>query len=540
MLNVAGIQAIDSDKEKALTEAYAALDRGDIGTARALALSVLETLTGIDLRYEARALACLAHCDRLGSKARLACESARRAAQIFEQLGDTQGEANALTTLAHASILLGSNEEAVEAAILATLLCEIGMPNAQTVLAYNCLGLAYCWSGDHTLADASFEKAVLAAQRCVPLVSIYQPRLNQIWVELSRLVDERYQTGQMHSLTNLDRRMQECLALERADQGVTFLPGLQLLWRTLSSASASMLAIWQGDFTAAVNALELANRSLSSDVTWLDAVVHWCTAELAWARGEWPRTESELTAMRDVALLVEHERLACMADLLLAQVYELQNKHSAIRMAYRTLRQRERRIVTKGLGSRESLVSWRLDARQSERHLQQALAASKKFEQWSLEDALTGIANRRNFEQSLASRIAVSSLVRRPITVAMVDVDRFKSVNDRFTHSIGDRVLKTVAAIMSAEMRQNDLPARWAGDEFVVLFDNSTEQQAAQICIRIQEAVVRFDWASIAPGLQMSVSIGISQVQPGDTAESALHRSDEAMYLSKSTDASSG
>jgi diguanylate cyclase (GGDEF)-like protein len=527
----------DLDKEKALSDAYAALDSGDSETAWAMADSLLATLTDMDLRFEARALACMAHCDRLGSRPRRACEGARRAAQIFEQLGDTQGEASALTTLAHASILLGRSEEAFEAAILSTLLSEIGPPSAQTVLAYNCLGLAHCWSGDYDRADAAFEKAVVVAQTCVPPVTIYQPRLNQIWVELARLVDERYQTGQMKSLARLDRRMKECLALERGGQGVSVLPGVLALWRTLSNASATILAVWQGDLRAAKESLAAANRSLSTNVTWLHGFVHWCNAELAWAQGDWARVESELAAMREVALAVEHERLACMADLLLVPVYELQNKDSAIRVTYRRLRERERRIVTEGLASRESLVSWRLDARQSERHLQQALAASKKFEQWSLEDALTGIANRRHFEQSLAGRIAASALLYRPITVAMVDVDRFKLVNDRFTHSVGDRVLKTVASIMAGEMRQYDLPARWAGDEFVVLFDNTTVEQAEQICTRIREAVSNFHWASIAPGLQMSVSIGVSQVQPDDTAESVLHRSDEAMYLTKSANA---
>lgn len=537
MLNVTHAQTVNSDpdREKALTDAYAALDGGDIGTARALAQSLLEALHGIDLRYdEARALSVLAHCDRLGSRPRRACDAARRSAQLFEQLGDAQGEANALITLAHASILIGRNEEAIEAAILSTLLCEVEGANAQTVLAYNCLGLAYCWSGDHARADASFEKAVLVAQSCVPAVSIYQPRLNQVWVELSRLVDERYQTGQMQSLEKLAQLMKECLALESAGQGMPVMPGLQSLWRTLSLASASIVAIWQGDLPTARDTLESANLSLSNDATWLDAFVRWGNAELAWAQGDWARTESELAAMREVALAVEHERLACMADLLLAQVYELQGKDGAVRLAYRTLRLRERRVAAEGLDSRESLVSWRLGARQSERHLQQALVTSKKFERWSLEDALTGIANRRHFEQSLAERMAVAVLLDKPITVAMVDVDRFKAVNDRFTHSVGDRVLKTVAAIMSAEMRQNDLPARWAGDEFVVLLDNTTEQQAAQICIRIREAVVSFDWESIAPGLRISVSIGVSEVRADDTAESVLHRSDQSMYLTKS------
>ena len=235
-----------------------------------------------------------------------------------------------------------------------------------------------------------------------------------------------------------------------------------------------------------------------------------------------------------MALAVDHEQLACRAHLLLMQVYELQGHFDAAAHEQRALRMREHRVVADGLGSREALVSWRLGARQSERHLQQALVASKQFERWSLEDALTGIANRRHFEQTLATAIPVAVATNAALSVAMVDVDKFKTVNDRFSHSVGDRVLKTIAALISANVREKDLPARWAGDEFVVLFNEATREVAQDICGRIRSAVTGFQWDSVAPGLKMSVTIGISEVRAGDTAESVVHRSDQAMYGGKS------
>ncbi|MBC7977811.1 MAG: GGDEF domain-containing protein [Myxococcales bacterium] len=517
-----------------LAAVNAALDAGQVDRARELAQSMLAAVRGVDPRAEARALVCLAHCDRVGSRLRRASEAARRAAQLYEQLGDTEGEAWALTTLAHVTMLLGRNDEAVEAALLCVRLCDTKVSQPLTVIAYNCLGLAYCWSGDHDRADAALDTAVRTARRCVPAVSIYQPRLNQVWVEASRLIDERYQTGGMKNLTRLGGLMAECRELERSGDGLSVLPGLQALARTISSASSGLLAAWQGDLAAARTAVDAARRSLSESMTWLDAFVRWAAAELAWARQDWAGAERELTEMRQMASAVEHEQLASRAHLLLAQVYELQGKHVDARRAYRALRQRERRVMTEGLESRESLVAWRLGARQSERHLEQALVASKQFERWSLEDALTGIANRRHFEQSLARRLPAAIAADRPLTVAMVDVDRFKSVNDRFTHLVGDRVLKTVAAIVASEVRENDLPARWAGDEFVILFDDATEPMARHICDRIRAAVVVFDWEAIAHGLRVSISIGTGEVMPGDTAESVLQRSDESMYRTKS------
>jgi diguanylate cyclase (GGDEF)-like protein len=119
------------------------------------------------------------------------------------------------------------------------------------------------------------------------------------------------------------------------------------------------------------------------------------------------------------------------------------------------------------------------------------------------------------------------------LTVAMVDVDKFKLVNDRYSHRVGDRVLKTIAAIIVSQVRENDLVARWAGDEFVVLFDNAGELAAEPVCERIRIAVSAFDWESVAPGLRMSVSLGFSEAHVGDTAESVLHRSDRSMYQQK-------
>jgi len=522
--------------DEALAAAWAALDDGHVQAARDIVQSVLKNAQGVDLHVEARALSCLAHCDRVTSRLRRAAETSRRAAQLFEQLGDVQGEANALTTLTHVCMLLGRNDEAVEAALLCVRLCEKLPPQAQTVLAHNCLGLAYSWSGDHDRGDASLERAVEAAQRCVPPVSIYQPRLNQVWIEASRLLDERYQTGRIKSLARMEALLAECHALERDGNGLAVLPGLQSMARTISHASTGLLATWQGDFELAKPSIDAAARSLTGVMTWLDSFVRWCAAELAWAQHDWDTAERELIEMREMALAVEHEQLACQAHLVLAQVFELQGKHEQAQHEHRALRRRERRVVAEGMSSRESLVSWQLGARQSERHLQQALVASKQFERWSLEDALTGLANRRHVEQQLAERLQGLQAQHSPLAVAMVDVDKFKSVNDRFTHSVGDRVLKTVAAIMASQVREHDLPARWAGDEFVILFGHTSEEEARPICERIRAAVSGFDWESVAPGLRMSVSIGLAEAREGDTIETVLHRSDTSMYRAKAVE----
>ena len=521
--------------DTALTHARLALDEGDSQSARELAQSVLVAAkTSADEYMEASALAFLAHCDSIGSRLQRASDTSRRAARLFERLGEPEGEAMALATLTRVSMLLGRADEAFEAALLCVRLCEVRGPHASLVIAHDALGVAFCWAGNYERAHQSMETAVEVASRCSPVVSPYQPRLSQTWVEAQRLVDERYRSGSMASLAKMAWLVKELARLEDSGEGVALMSGLRPGVRTISLVLIALLASWQGKFELATMANELATRSLRGTVSWLDAVVRWGAAELAWAQRDWPAAEQAFIEMRGLALTARHEPFALSANLLLANVLEIQGKTDRAVHEYRTLRVRERRMVSEVLMGRVSVVDWRLDARRSARHLQEALLAAKRFERWSLEDALTGLANRRAIDQALAERLESSVASGRPLSVAMVDVDKFKHVNDTYTHQVGDRVLKTLAAIMSSQVRENDLPARWAGDEFVVLFDDAHAEVARQVCERIHAAIAAFDWGSVAVGLRVSVSIGLSQAREGDTMESILRRSDESMYETKS------
>ncbi|HEY9067246.1 MAG TPA: GGDEF domain-containing protein [Burkholderiaceae bacterium] len=395
------------------------------------------------------------------------------------------------------------------------------------------LGLAYCWSGDHERADAALEAAVGIARRCNPGIGPYQLRVDQMWVEASRLFEERYHTGSMTDLTRFRELACECRQLELAGLGLCVMPSLQDMHRAVSAATCALLEIWDGHPEAARRGTETARRSLTGAVTWLDALVSWCEAEQAWSEQDWPKAEQAVAQMLETALAVEHEQLACRAHLLLIQVYEPQGKLEDVMRAQRALRRRERRVAAEGLGSREAIVTWQLGVRRSEQHLRGALVQSRQFERWSLEDTLTGIANRRCFQQALEECLRSPLAAARPLTVALLDVDKFKAINDTHSHRVGDRVLQALATLMANNVRQQDLPARWAGDEFVILFQDASFAVAQQICGRIQTAIAEFDWEAIAPGLRMTVSIGLSQAQPGDTAESLLHRSDKSMYSTK-------
>ncbi len=119
-----------------------------------------------------------------------------------------------------------------------------------------------------------------------------------------------------------------------------------------------------------------------------------------------------------------------------------------------------------------------------------------------MEDALKGIANRRHLEHVLGDELRLHPSSGQPLAVALLDVDQFRSINDRFTHQVGDRVLKTVAGIMSSQLGERDLPARWAGDEFVIEFGNATASSAAHMRKNVRIAATSFNCESIAANLR--------------------------------------
>ena len=520
--------------ESSLDSAFAALEHGDVKGARELAQSVLLAARSAgQQRLQANALTCLAHCDRIGQRLRRSLDTARRAAQLFETLGDADGEARALTTLAQVGMLLGRIDEAYEAALLVMRLSEIRGPCKSWVLALNTLGLTCSWSGNFERANHYLEAAVDVAGRCEPPVSAFQPRVNQAWVEAARLVEERYQTGCVGDLGRFAWLVGEYRRLDDQRRDRLLMPGLEPMAATLTSTTTALLCAWQGRFAQARDELQMAVRSLSGTTTWLDALVRWGVAELAWAQRDLATAEQALIESKALALTVEHEKFACLAQQLLAQVLEESGKTEAARHEHRELRARERRMVTDGHEGRLALVDWRLSARRHERSLEEALRSAKQFEQWSMEDALTGLPNRRCAEQALHERLAGLAAPGRRLTVAMIDVDKFKRINDDFSHNVGDMVLRALGDIMLAQLRENDLPARWAGDEFVIVFSDQDEASARAACDRIDRAIAQHDWDALAAGLSVSVSIGLSQALEGDSIEALVGRSDDRMYESK-------
>lgn len=168
------------------------------------------------------------------------------------------------------------------------------------------------------------------------------------------------------------------------------------------------------------------------------------------------------------------------------------------------------------------------------RNNQALTVALKTVEEMATRDALTDILNRRALLQILEIELLSFKRTGAPFCIAVIDLDHFKQINDSFGHAVGDEVLKIFVRIVQHDMRVPDRVARYGGDEFVVVLANTSLDIAASVLERVCAGVAQYDWNAVAPGLTVSVSIGIAAIKNGDTIASALERADSALYAAKS------
>ena len=152
------------------------------------------------------------------------------------------------------------------------------------------------------------------------------------------------------------------------------------------------------------------------------------------------------------------------------------------------------------------------------------------------QDMLTGIDNRRTFAAAVEREIARAHRYGRPLALAMIDIDRFKRVNDSFGHAAGDAVIRHVVQTVAFGLRRHDLFGRWGGEEFAVALPEADPDCAGAIAERIRRSIEDSPLRSPTGGgwpIPVTVSIGIAVLAPGETLDAFADRADRAMYDAK-------
>ena len=146
-------------------------------------------------------------------------------------------------------------------------------------------------------------------------------------------------------------------------------------------------------------------------------------------------------------------------------------------------------------------------------------------------DTLTGIANRRIFLESLGGAISFAQRHQTPLSIIMADLDDFKSVNDTFGHNAGDQVLQAFATLLMENSRQEDLAARFGGEEFIMMLPGTSAKEATVFGERLRHRLEEITFPDSC--IRLTASFGVSTYQPGETSTSLIDRADQALYAAK-------
>lgn len=523
------------DDSAALDRIRTVLDQGLPRQAHALAAAVLaDARSDGDLLMQARALHLLGRAEHLDANLNAALSLARQAAHLFHILDKPQEESMALSHAAHLATLLGRPEEAIESATLAVQLADTLPPGLHTVDAYNYLGVAATWiDADH--ADRILLKTIELAQRLLPPHAAARPMVNRLVNELYRL-ELCLQRGQAPVLRSaMWAQLEDFRQLARPPTGTGAPPPDDLCGPVMQSMLGIVSAGFQAHSGQCLKALDTAlgidTRPLPR---WLHAFVHWIVARCQLAAEQWTAALTTTQRTLDIACPQGQLHFELMSRCQRMEAFRALGDADGLHAEFHAFRTCQLRQQTEVITNREQMAALHLAWREQTRALEALHTSTRALEQLTLEDPLTGLANRRHLERRLDELLRPHP--EHPVTpwcLVMIDIDGFKQINDQYTHVLGDDVLRQMAHLLRGLTRPQDLAVRLAGDEFVLILHDTTEQTGVRLVDRLNGAIDLHPWSAIQPGLAVRASIGLAQAHPDDSSASLLRRSDLRMYADK-------
>ena len=169
------------------------------------------------------------------------------------------------------------------------------------------------------------------------------------------------------------------------------------------------------------------------------------------------------------------------------------------------------------------------------RDISEQVETERRLEALANTDSLTGVSNRRAFIARAEQEFAAARRYKVPLSAAMIDIDQFKRLNDKFGHAEGDRILTAVAQRLSATLRKPDIFARWGGEEFICLLPHTDADVARQAGERLRQCVETLGLTdSGIKDLSLTVSVGVASLSTDDdTIDTLINRADQGLYAAK-------
>jgi diguanylate cyclase (GGDEF)-like protein/PAS domain S-box-containing protein len=194
-------------------------------------------------------------------------------------------------------------------------------------------------------------------------------------------------------------------------------------------------------------------------------------------------------------------------------------------------------VVSSPIRNKQGLVIGAVQIFRDASIYEEEARASELLAKLASSDSLTDLLNRRKIEMELDLEIKKSRRLNLPLSLIFCDLDYFKSVNDRFGHQVGDEVLKGVSKLLLGGLREYDRVGRYGGEEFLIMLPQTKAEIAVEIAERLRSSVEswRLIYQEQLWSFKTTISLGVAEMNPGESLESLIDRADKALYRAKQT-----
>ena len=512
--------------EAALDQAFHLADRGDARAGRALAEQALvEARAQSDQPHTARALAIIANASRSLADYERAAAAALESVELLESAG--LGVAAAKIDLALVFFDLGDYPRALSHLFEARKALA-GAPDVGIeARCAHAEGLVQSRLGEFDLARASFQRA-LALRRDAGDDGAAAASLNSLGVVHLRIAQQpgtepRTTRSELESALEHFQQARELASQQRDDHLVLLteiniagaLGGLGCYGEALDRFLAQL-----------ATARDLGDRHNES-------LILANAGEAALRAGQLERARMLGEEALDVAQSTSSKVREREARLQLSITCEACDDYAAALEHYKAHHVLEREMQAAEARRSTQAQALRSAIERAQRETARLQRENRVLERQARQDALTGLANRRAFDDALAARLVEARESGASLAVVAFDLDHFKSINDRYTHAAGDSVLREAANVLRAVCRASDLAARIGGEEFVLLLPGADRTAACAIAERVRAELAFRPFAALAPGVRVTLSAGVAVDTGAGSADDLLRTADAALYRAK-------
>ncbi|GAB0116559.1 GGDEF domain-containing protein [Acidisoma sp. 7E03] len=462
------------------------------------------------------------------------------ARDFFQSIGDKPREGWARAIHAWLLIEIGAPNEALDEAMLGLECAEHSREDRAISTCLNVVGVVYWMLGQLDRALQFAESAVAVARNVGDPVDLGRWLINLADIEAAIWKQQR-DAGEAPDEARLDR------ALTLAAEALSLTSLTRDSWTgRIVLCSLADFHLLRGQRGEAARLLEDWDKLQGGSGARSRLYYLLALGRLRHAEGE---HEAAIGALLSCATLAEETsdlEIGVPCCLLLSDCLAVRGEFEQALRWHREYHKRFLRRSTESSLARSRVAAIRYETRQLQARVEAERSRADGLEEMnralaqqaallmsaSMEDVLTGLPNRRGLESAL---LAITLDGARSYSLAMIDLDHFKQINDRFTHLLGDEVLREVARALRIATNPEDLLFRYGGEEFVLLMLDGDELRSARTCLRVCQVVRNWNWARIHRELQVTLSIGLARSSEAPTPADVLSIADGRLYEAKNS-----